>query len=371
MTAVEHLRINLPEVVARIGALVECESPTNDVHATDRCADVVDQMATDLLGQSAERVVSGGRTHLRWRFGSGPRKTLVLGHFDTVWPVGSLARLPFDLRDDRITGPGCFDMKVGVVMALHALACLDDLDGVTLLLNSDEETGSPTSRHLVESTVQGHDLTLVLEPGVDGGVKIARKGVALYDVIVEGRASHAGLDPDGGVNAVLELGHQLDRIHGLRNVAVGTSVTPTVASAGTTTNTVPAEARVAVDARAWSAAEQHRVDVGLRCLAPTIEGAVVRVEGGINRGPLERAQSDVPFRCAQALATELGIGALVGHAVGGASDGNFTAALGVATLDGLGAVGDGAHADHEHAIASAIPQRTALVARLIDEALRA
>lgn len=361
------MNLDLPSIVDTIRVLVQCESPSADHAAVARSADVVAALGGRLLGAAPERFVIDGVAHLRWRFGDETR-VLVLAHHDTVWPIGTIERIPFAISGDVMTGPGCFDMKTGLAMALHAVASLDDRDGVTLLVTGDEEVGSPSSRRLIEDAARGARAALVLEASADGGaLKLERKGVSLYEVVVDGLAAHAGLEPEKGVNATVELAHQVLAISALADPAHGTSVTPTVAGSGSTTNTVPARASVWVDVRARTATEQQRVDAAIRALAPVTPGAEVSVLGGVNRPPLEAAASASLFARAQALAAALGPDPLVGVAVGGGSDGNFTAGIGVPTLDGLGAVGGGAHAEHEHVIVSGIAPRTALVAALVAE----
>lgn len=357
------------DLVATIRTLVECESPTADQAAVARSADVVTAVGEALLGAAPERIVLDGVTHLRWRFGDRTR-VLVLAHHDTVWPLGTLERLPFAVADGMLTGPGCFDMKAGLAMALHAIAALSDREGVTLLVTGDEEVGSPSSRGLIEDTARGARAALVLEASADGGaLKLERKGVSLYEVVVDGLAAHAGLEPEKGVNATVELAHQVRTVAALGDPAAGTSVTPTVATSGTTTNTVPAQARFAVDVRARTAAEQQRVDAAVRALRPALPGAGLEVRGGVNRPPLDAPASAQLFARAQALAAGLGIGDLPGVAVGGASDGNFTAGIGVPTLDGLGAVGGGAHAETEHVLVGELAPRTQLLHELLSDLL--
>jgi glutamate carboxypeptidase len=298
----------------------------------------------------------------------GCESVLVLGHHDTVWPVGSLAEHPWSVQGGVVRGPGCFDMKVGVAMALHALAALPDRAGVTLLVTGDEELGSPSSRELIEAEAAGCVAALVLEAAADGGaVKTARKGVSQYQVHAHGRDAHAGLEPHRGVNATVELAHQILAVTGL--AAGDTTLTPTLLSAGTAANTVPAEGAFAVDVRVPDAAEQLRVDAAMRALRPVLPGASLTVNGGPNRPPLAAAASAGLFAHAAALAAELGLPALTGAAVGGASDGNFTAGVGTPTLDGLGAVGGGAHAADEHVLVEPLPGRTALVTALIADLL--
>lgn len=317
-------------------------------------------MAAKHLDAKPELIESGGVTHVRFTWGT-PR-VLVLGHLDTVWPLGTLARWPFSVIGDVATGPGIFDMKAGVVQALAALTLLPSLDGVCLLLTSDEELGSPTSASLVVDSARGCVATLVCEPSAGGALKTARKGIALYDASIAGRAAHAGLEPEKGANAGLALAHFV--------VAAGsvgrgdTTVTPTVLSAGTTSNTVPAAARVALDVRAADPSELVRVEADLAAAARAAEQAVpgctVTVLGGINRPPMTPAVE--LFELAQRLSP-----GIQGVSVGGGSDGNFTAGAGVPTLDGLGAVGDGAHAEGEHVLLSAMEPRARLLAALIGE----
>jgi glutamate carboxypeptidase len=222
---------------------------------------------------------------------------------------------------------------------------------------------------VIEETARGADAALILEPAAGGALKTARKGVSNYDVVVHGRAAHAGLEPEKGANASVELAYQVLALAAIARPEVGTTVTPTVMSAGTATNVVPAEARFAVDVRASSVAEQQRVDDAIRALPPHVEGATVEILGGPNRPPLEAAASEALFVRAQRLAEGLGLGSLRGVAVGGGSDGNFTAAIGVPTLDGLGAVGDGAHAEGEYVVVDEMPRRASLVAALVNDLL--
>lgn len=353
-----------PDVAALIEdlrTLVECESPSSDPAALARSADLVARLGTERLGVAPERL----GIHLRWRL-AGPTRVLVLAHHDTVWPLGSLRTHPFGVADGVLRGPGSFDMKTGLAMALHALGSLDDRTGVTLLVTGDEELGSPSSRTLIEDEARGADAALVLEASADGGaLKLERKGTSIYRVLVKGRAAHAGLEPEKGVNASVELAHQVLAVAALGDPALGTTVTPTAATSGTTRNTVPAEASFAVDVRARTVAEQQRVDTALRALTPVLPGAVLEIEGGINRPPLEAALSADLFARASRLAAAAGLPALTGVAVGGASDGNFTAGVGTPTLDGLGAVGGGAHADDEHVLVDRIADRTTLLRALL------
>ncbi|MFD7154944.1 M20 family metallopeptidase [Kribbella sp. NPDC059898] len=352
-------------LVADIERLVRCESPSADLAAVARSAAVVAELGAERLGAKAETIELDGRTHVRWRFGERPR-VLLLGHHDTVWPLRSLETHPFAVRNGVLTGPGCYDMKAGVAMIFHALAALDDLDGVTVLITGDEELGSPSSRALIEDEARGCAAALVLEAsGPGGALKTARKGVSRYDVQIRGRAAHAGLEPERGVNATIEAAHQVRAVAAL--AAGGTTVTPTRLESGTTVNTVPAAAHFEVDVRVWDAAEQDRIDRAMRSLPPHLQGAEVTVAGGPNRPPLPHTASKVLYERACRLAEHLGLTPPGELAVGGASDGNFTAGVGTPTLDGLGAVGGGAHADDEHVLVSELPGRTRLLTALISD----
>ncbi|MFF1923905.1 M20/M25/M40 family metallo-hydrolase [Streptomyces sp. NPDC058221] len=357
-----------------IGRLVGTESPSADLAAVARSAETVAGTAAPYLRTEPDLITLDGRTHLRWRLGSGPRRVLLLGHHDTVWPIGSLAGRPFTVEGGVLRGPGCFDMKAGLVMAFHAIAALgaEAVNGTTLLVTGDEELGSPSSRELIESEAAGCAVTLVLEASADGGaLKTERKGVSLYEIRVDGRAAHAGLEPHRGVNAGVEAAHQILAVAALSDTDGGTTVTPTLLTAGTTTNTVPAHGRFSVDVRVRDAAEQARVDTALHGLRPVLDGATVEVTGGPNRPPLPRTASDALYRRARRLAEGLGLAPLTSAAVGGASDGNFTAGAGIPTLDGLGAVGGGAHAADEHVVVAELPRRTALLAALMSDLLAA
>jgi glutamate carboxypeptidase len=355
------------DVAADLASLVEVESPSGDGEAVARCADAVTELARRTIGESPERLVVDGRTHLRWQFGQ-PRVVL-LGHLDTVWPIGTLARWPFEIDGDRVTGPGVFDMKAGLVQMFAALERIKRLDGIAIVINSDEEVGSTSSQDLIEDTCRGARAALVLEPSADGALKVARKGVGMFTLHVIGRAAHAGLEPERGINATVEAAHQILAIAGLARPEAETTVTPSVMSAGTTVNTVPADATVAVDVRAMTAEEMHRVESELQALTPVLPGAEVKVVTHSVRLPLERSASAELFQRAGRLAQSLGFADLDGVAVGGGSDGNLTAAIGVPTLDGLGAVGGNAHAEGEWALLSAITQRAALVSALVEDLL--
>ncbi|UWZ34891.1 M20 family metallopeptidase [Dactylosporangium roseum] len=364
MSAMEKLRAAAPVMLEDLAELVGTESPSADVDAIARCADVVAELGRRCTGQAPERIVVADRPHLRWRFGSAPPRVVLIGHFDTVWPLGTLTRWPFAVDGDRATGPGVVDMKAGLVMLFHALAQLDDLDGVAVVANSDEEIGSPTSTKLIEDTARGAAGALVLEGSAEGRLKVARKGIAHYSVRVVGRAAHAGVAPHLGINAGVELAHQILRITELGDAERTTTVTPTDAVVGTTSNTVPAEARLSIDARSFDPAELARVDAALRDLRPVLPGAQVRVEPGPSRPAMPEAAATELFALAQRLGAELGLPPFTAEAVGGGSDGNLTAGVGVRTLDGLGAVGGKAHAEGEWIDLTSLPDRAALVCAL-------
>lgn len=382
MSLFEDASARLPVMLQDARRIIECESPSDDLDAIARSA----QLVADVLGATLasaglpgapETIVIDGVSHLRWRLG-GPTQVLLLGHHDTVWPHGSLATHPFRIDNGLLTGPGCFDMAIGLVQAAHACALLaqrsgaDALAGVTILVTGDEETGSVTSRALLEEEARGADAVLVLEAaGPGGALKTERKGTSMYTVTAHGRASHAGLDPDTGVNAGLELAHQLQAVATLHHSGQtrGTTVVPTNGAIGTTPNTVPAQASFNVDVRANTAEELERIDASIRSLTPHLPQARVNVTGGVNRLPLEHARATELFARATRLAPAAGIDHLTECSVGGASDGNFTAAIGVPTLDGLGGVGGGAHAADEHVEIAHVPRRTALLALLMADVL--
>ncbi|WP_022872932.1 M20/M25/M40 family metallo-hydrolase [Nesterenkonia alba] len=359
----------LPQLIEDVRRLVEVETPSEDRAAVARGAEVVAGLIEQRLGLTPETLEIDGVTHLRVRFGSVPPKVLLVNHQDTVWPHGTLARKPFTQQDGVLRGPGVFDMLTGLAMSIHAAAILaeagEDLTGLGILVTGDEELGSVTSRDLLLEEAAEARAAFVMEGALDTSLKIARKGTSMYTVVVHGRAAHAGLEPEKGINAGIILGQLLPEIEALGSAEHGTTVTPTVLSAGTTGNTVPDRAQVEVDARAKTIAEQERVDAQIRQLSTDIEGARVEVTGRINRPPMERSAAEELYARAEQIAESIGIGQLTGAEVGGASDGNFTAAAGVPTLDGMGATGGGAHAEHEHTLVENIAPRTALLAGLI------
>lgn len=363
----------LDTMIADIKRLVMTETPSSDHAAIGQGAADLNDLLHERLGVRAETILIGGVTHLRLRFGTGPQRLVLLNHQDTVWPKGTLQRIPFSAREGVLRGPGVFDMLTGTVMSIHAAAMLVEagrsLDGLSIMITGDEEVGSNTSSELILEEAANVEAVFVMEAAVGGALKVARKGTSIYKVIVRGRAAHAGLDPEKGINAGLALGLLLSEIAALEDSQQGTTVTPTVFFGGTTQNTVPDYAEVAVDVRAVTLQEQHRVDQALRELRSDIPGATVALEGNINRPPMERSAAQVLFEMAVETAGVIGVPSPSAAEVGGASDGNLTAGAGIPTLDGMGAVGDGAHAEHEHAIIAEIAPRTALLAGMISAIL--
>ncbi|HQY86965.1 MAG TPA: M20/M25/M40 family metallo-hydrolase, partial [Ilumatobacteraceae bacterium] len=339
--------IDLQAMLADLELLVNTESPSLDVPLLTASASTLASVVARRLG-SAPAIIDGpAGPHVHWS-GGGTPKVLIVGHHDTVFPVGSCAARPFAVVDGRAMGPGVFDMKAGIVQALHAVASLADRSGVELLITSDEEVGSLTSRDLIEARAIACGSVLVCEPSADGGaLKIARKGTGTFEVVVHGKASHAGLEPEKGVNALVAAAELITHIATFGDLSTATTVTPTVAVAGTVDNVVPAEARVKVDVRVEQPGEKERLEGLFASLVTSVPGATIEVLGGINRPPMPATASATLFPVAVAAAAAAGLGEVRGVGVGGGSDGNFTAARGVPTLDGLGAVGGGAHADHE------------------------
>ena len=354
-----------------IEALVAIESPSDDPVAVNRCgAELASRLAA--IGGTVTSVSSAtAGDHLRVSFGQGPRQILLLGHFDTVWPIGQLERMPLKREHGRLYGPGIFDMKAGIGLATLATRAVLAAGGLTncqvmMLWTTDEEIGSATSRALIESEAAKSEAVLVFEPSLPGGgLKTSRKGVGQFEMVVHGVSAHAGLDPGKGTSAVRELARQIMASDDLQDPARGVMVTVGVIEGGTRANVVPAEARATIDARAVTRADAERVERAMTALTPHIAGARVIVTGGFDRPPLERSEGVVKlFEAAREVANDLGLMLEEGSA-GGGSDGNFTAALGVPTLDGFGAIGDGAHALHEHVEIDALLPRAAVIAGVL------
>jgi glutamate carboxypeptidase len=362
-----------------VQSLVEMESPSDDKAAVDRCGALLAERLRDIGGQVTRVSCATAGDHLHVAFGSGPRQVLILGHFDTVWPIGQLASMPLRREDGRLHGPGVFDMKAGIGLGALATRALLDVappDGcrIVMVWTTDEEVGSGTSRAFIETEARQSEAVLVLEPSLPGGtLKTRRKGVGQYELVVRGVPAHAGVDPGKGVSAIRELARQILAIETLQDLDRGMSVNVGIVDGGSRANVVADRARAIVDVRAETLADAAAMDARLRSLAPHLPGAGLSIEGGFARPPMERSEGVARlFAIARAVGAELGQTVTEGG-TGGGSDGNFTAALGVATLDGLGAVGDGAHALHEHVEIDALVPRAALIAgilhRLAGEAL--
>lgn len=355
--------------------LVEEETPSHDKPRLDQFAGA---LARRYAAAGAEVEILSSLTrgnHVRARRSHRPgtdsaRQALILCHYDTVWPVGSLATHPFRVDRGIACGPGILDMKASLVLVEFALRAIDELElplrrPVTVLVTSDEEIGSPSSRALIEDEARRSDYVLVLEPPLPGGaLKTARKGCGTFTVEVDGRAAHAGVEPEKGVNAITEMANQIIAIQKLGNRKAGTTVNATLIEGGSARNVIPARCALDVDVRAWTRAEAERVTAGFAELVPTLPDVSVRVHGGWNRPPLERAATEELFVRAREIGKTLEL-TLEEGITGGASDGNFTGALGVPTLDGLGIPGDGAHADHEHILVDAIAPRATLLTALL------
>lgn len=368
----DYLIDRQPAMVDLLKQLVELESPSSEREAVNAVADVV-AGAFAGVGAQVERVPQTAfGDHLRVSWGQGARQVLLLGHMDTVWPVGELERRPFRVSQDRATGPGVFDMKGGLVVGLYALAALRDLDlrpayRLVYLFNSDEEVGSLSSRPLIEAEARRSDAVLVLEPSRDDALITWRKGVGRFELEVQGRASHSGAAHERGVSAVQELAHQILRLEAMTDYERGTTVNVGVVEGGSKVNVRPATAWAAIDLRVLTAAEGQRMTELIQGLTPVSPEATLRVTGGMNRPPWESSRgSDALFERARRAGANLGM-ELWPAGTGGGSDGNFSAALGVPTLDGLGIVGNDAHAITEWADVASLPQRAALLAEVVLE----
>jgi glutamate carboxypeptidase len=351
-----------------LSALVDSESPSADVDAVAAAQRRLSSIGYDLTGTEPTWIDTGGAPSIAWHHGEpgDPARILLLGHVDTVWPLGTLDHRPFEMSGERATGPGVFDMKAGLAVALVALARLPKDLPVSLLVTGDEEIGSPASRELVEEHARRAQACLVLEgAGPEGAVKSARKGWSFYTYTCRGRAAHAGLEPHRGVNALLGLARVVRRLEALGEETSDATVTPTVARAGTTVNTVPAHAEVTVDVRSATPQQQSDLDDALRALTGrTDSGVEIGLDGGVNRPPMTKRSAGPVLARLRQVAVERGWPVPEDVAVGGISDANLTAAAGTPTLDGLGAVGGGAHADDEWVDLPATHDRIDLVAAL-------
>jgi glutamate carboxypeptidase len=370
------LRARQSAMTGLLGRFVRAESPTDVKAAVDRFGRL---LATEWRRRGARVTVipqrrAGNHLQVVWpapTAAQSRRDILVLGHMDTVYDLGTLRTMPFRQARGRAFGPGAFDMKGGLVIALFAADALQKAGWrparrVVFLWTSDEETGSASSRALIEKAARRSDAVLVLEPaaGLNGRLKTRRKGVGKAELIITGRAAHAGLNPQSGVNAVHEMALQAARMAKLTDLRRGITVSPTLATGGTRSNVIPASARLTIDLRAERQADMRRIESQLKSLRPILPGAKIKVRGGFSRPPLEREMSQALFVRAQQAAQALGLSVREASA-GGGSDGNFTAALGVPTLDGLGAVGEAPHSPNENVVLNALPERAALLAVLL------
>lgn len=353
----------MPSPLEAIEKLVRSESPTEDLDSCNEVVALAAELTAQVLGSPAQIRLVNGR-NIYW-FGAEKPEIVLLGHLDTVWPKGSFSPI-WEVKGDVARGPGIFDMKAGFVQALFALKGIEG--SVALIATTDEESGSATSKEMIQTFSRGAKAVLVLEAAIDGKVKIGRKGTAMYQVIVHGRASHAGLEPEKGINATTEIARIVLTLAALENAEHGTTVVPTVLRSGNTTNTVPDHATLDIDIRSFSQAELLRVDSAIRSLKPANQDARIEISGGLNRPPLESESTQYLFEKAEKVAESLGM-KLECASVGGASDGNFAAAAGAKVLDGLGAVGAGAHALSEWVSVSAIDERINFLHHFIKDLL--
>ncbi len=354
--------------LAELRELVECQSPTEDLEACTKVINLAKEIVDRNCEIPAKILIENGRPVLWW--GSENPRVVLLTHLDTVWPIDSYLPL-WRVDGDKVFGPGTFDMKAGFLQAVHALRGIVGAEkSVALIATTDEEVGSQTSRNLIERVSKSAAAVLVFEASLDGKVKVGRKGTSMYQIKVHGRASHAGLEPEKGVNATVEVAKIINQVVALENAEFGTTVVPTTLHSGTVTNTVPALATLDIDSRSFTMAELARIDSAIKGLQPSHPEARIEVTGGINRPPLELSSTAALYERLEHVAREIGLPEIGSASVGGASDGNLAAATGVEVLDGLGAVGSGAHAPHEHILASSIPSRIQLTESFIKELIR-
>ena len=354
----------LEPMLAALEALVRCESPTEDLEACRAVVQLASDIATRVLGIPAQIKEIEGRPVFWW--GAENPEVVILAHLDTVWPKGSYQPL-WEISGDVLRGPGTFDMKAGFIQALYALKGIEG--SVALIATTDEETGSHASKKLIYELSVGSKAVLVLEASLDGKVKTGRKGTAMYQIKVHGLASHAGLEPEKGVNATTEIAHAILALAQLENLEHGTTVVPTLLKSGNTTNTVPDLAVLDIDARSFSQAELERVDAAIKKFTAVNPKARIEITGGLNRPPLQPSSTQFLYERAEKVAASLGMKPLGSAEVGGASDGNFAAAAGAQVLDGLGAVGGGAHAPNEWVSISSMQERSDFLHAFIKDLL--
>jgi glutamate carboxypeptidase len=382
VAALRNLAPRQAEMIGMLGDLVEIESGSDDLAGLAAAAALLDDLFADFGEITKHDAHSAGLSHLVLDVpGTGGGRlphVVVLGHYDTVWPRGTLQRMPYALDEDGVArGPGCFDMKGGLVLLYFALRELENASerprrDIRVILNCDEEIGSISSRDLIKAVGDGARAALVLESPLPGGaLKTARKGTGIYRFEISGRAVHAGIEPELGASAIVELAHQVLALDALNDYQRGTTVNVGVVEGGTRLNVTPARATADISIRVVDAAEAERVDAAIKALRPRVSGTSLAVRAGPARPPMQRtAESMRLFGQARQIAAHIGLPALLDGATGGGSDGNLVAALGVPTLDGLGPEGGGAHADDEHVLTASMPRRAALLAGLLAELSR-
>jgi len=355
------------EALALLEQMVTMESPSFDKALVDRLGHFVAEQFSGIGGrvQILNTEKFGDPVVVRFGPQQGP-PVLLLGHLDTVFPEGEIRKRPFTVNGNRAMGPGVFDMKGGILLMWMALQRMPVPTDITVLLTTDEEVGSTASRHIIEEEAMRSKAVLVFEPSLPGGVlKTERKGVGRFTVKAIGRAAHAGIDPGKGINAIEEIAHQALKVQKMSDALHGTTVTVGVIQGGTRSNVVPAEAAIEIDVRITSMEEADRISSTLHGLTPELPGGKLEIRGSINRPPMERNAGTMKlFEIARSTAAEMGIDLQEGS-TGGASDGNFTSALGIPTLDGLGPIGDGAHSSDEYIEVDSLSQRSELIARTI------
>jgi glutamate carboxypeptidase len=376
MTLIDDVQQRRDDLLASLEQIVRLESPSTDKAAVDK---LVQHLRSECEQRGAtieshDQADWGDLTVASWPgTGSETGQILVMTHIDTVWPVGTIDRLPWSVEGDVARGPGIFDMKASVAMMLEAMRIIQERNvehrPIKWLINTEEEMGSPASRPLIEELARESEYVLCLEPPVPphGALKTARKGVGMFTMKITGKASHAGADPKAGVSAIQELANQVHYLHSLTDADLGTTVNVGVVSGGTRRNVIAAEATAEIDLRAVTKDEADRAVEAILGASATLDGAAVTVEGDLNRPPMERTEAiAAAFQRAYAIGQSLGLD-LQEASTGGASDGNFTAAAGATTIDGLGCTGDGGHADTEHIFISGLVERTALLTALLSE----
>ncbi|PYZ92735.1 peptidase M20 [Salipaludibacillus keqinensis] len=373
----EHFYKNKEAIKEDLLTLTRAESPTQDKRLVDACGMELSKLFQNYFGVEPEvfkQDIQGD--HLKFKIGNGEKRVLILVHFDTVWDVG---RIPIVEKDGKLHGPGVFDMKSGIIQALWAVKGLTEVEGglegleIVFLCTSDEEIGSVSSRELIETEAKKADAVLVTEAPVhgNGALKTSRNGVGIYEIITKGVSSHAGSHHGDGVSAIKEMAHQIIKLEGMTDYELGTTVNIGIVEGGTRLNVVPDRARATIDFRVKTKEEGERMVKVVESLEPLTEGAEIEIRGSLNRPPMERTEATAKlFGYAKEAAKEIGFDLEEAH-IGGGSDGNFTAGLGIPTIDGLGCYGDGAHAKHEHIVLEDLPKRTALIAHLLKNIAKA